>query len=137
MDLHNLAYALPQVVHNFGAVAVVGGTIFAHWPQSATHVARRRFAWVVLVGWLLQGVSGAGFGAISYAYYGLFPDIHGTALIALFLKMACALGGLVLSVVILRYQQTWPEQRLYAVWKVLMLLAVTALTAAVFLRWFS
>ncbi len=137
MDLQNLAYALNQVVHNVGAVAVVGGTIFARWPQSATLVARRRFTWVILVGWLLQGASGAGFGAISYAYYGQFPDIHGIALIALFLKMACALGGLVLSVVILRYQQAWPEQRLYAVWNVLMLLAVTALTAAAFLRWFS
>jgi hypothetical protein len=137
MDLQNLAYALTQVVHNFGAVAVVGGTIFARWPQAATLVARRRFTWMILVGWLLQGASGAGFGAISFAYYGQFPDIHGIALVALFLKMACALGGLVLSVVILWYQQAWPEQRLYAVWNVLMLLAVTALTAAAFLRWFS
>lgn len=137
MDLQNLAYALTQVVHNFGAVAVVGGTIFARWPQAATLVARRRFTWAILVGWLMQGASGAGFGAISFAYYGQFPDIHGIALVALFLKMACALGGLVLSVVILRYQHVWPEQRLHAVWNVLLLLAVTALTAAAFLRWFS
>jgi len=137
MDLQNLAYALTQVVHNVGAVAVVGGTIFARWPQSATLVARRRFTWVILVGWLLQGASGAGFGAISYAYYGQFPDIHGIALIALFLKMACAAGGLILSAVFLRYQHVWPEQRVHVVWSGLMLLAVTALTAAAFLRWFS
>ncbi|MBI5040446.1 MAG: hypothetical protein HZB57_04395 [Gammaproteobacteria bacterium] len=137
MDLQNLAYALTQVVHNFGAVAVVGGIVFARWPQAATPVARRRFAWVVLVSWLLQGVSGAGFGAISFAYYGQFPDIHGIALVALFLKMACAVGGLVMSAVFLRYQRAGSEQRQYAIWTGLMFLAVTALTAAAFLRWFS
>ena len=137
MDLQNLAYALIQVVHNFGAVAVVGGTIFARGPQAATLAAWRRFTWVILMGWLLQGASGAGFGAISFAYYGQFPDIHGIALVALLLKMACAAGGLILSAVILRYQHVWPEQRLHAVWSGLMLLAITALTAAAYLRWFS
>ncbi len=137
MDLQNLAYALTQVVHNFGAVAVVGGIVFARWPQATTPVARRRFAWVILVGWLLQGASGAGFGAISFAYYGQFPDIHGIALVALFLKMACAAGGLVLSAVFLRYQRAESEQRQHAIWTGLMFLAVTALTSAAFLRWFS
>jgi len=137
MDLQNLAYALTQVVHNFGAVAVVGGIVFARWPQAATPVAQRRFTWLILVGWLLQGASGAGFGAISLAYYGQLPDIHGIARVALFLKMACAAGGLILSAVILRYQRAWSERRLHAVWTGLMFLAVMALTAAAFLRWFS
>ncbi len=137
MDLQNLAYALNQVVHNFGAVAVVGGALLGRWPQPAGPVVRRRLAWLILVGWVLQGGSGAGFGAISYAYYGQFPDIHGIALAALFLKMACAIGGIVLSAAFLCYQGEWPERRQEAVWTGLILLGVTALAAAAFLRWFS
>lgn len=137
MDLQNLAYALTQVVHNFGAMAVVGGALLGRWPQAAAPHTQRRLAWLILAGWLLQAASGAGFGAVSFAYYGQFPDIHGIALAALLLKMACAVGGVALAVVFLRYQDEWPGPRLAAAWFGLMLLGVTALAAAAFLRWFS
>lgn len=137
MDFQSLAYALTQVVHNFGAVAVVGGAILGRWPQAAFAPARRRLAWLILAGWLLQGASGAGFGAISYAWYGQFPDIHGIAVAALLVKMACAVGGILCAAAFLRYQGVWSEQRQEALWSALILLGVTALTAAAFLRWFS
>jgi hypothetical protein len=137
MDLQSLAYALTQVVHNFGAVAVVGGSIFGRWPPPSAAALRRRFAWLILAGWLLQGASGAGFGAISFAYYGQFPDIHDIALAALLLKMSCAVGGIIFAAAFLRYQAQWSEQRQEAVWLLLILLGVTALSAAAFLRWFS
>lgn len=136
MDLQNLAYALTQVVHNFGAVAVVGGAILGRM-QAAASPARSRLAWLVLLGWVLQGASGMGFGIISFAYYGQFPDIHGIAIAALYLKMACAGGGVLLAAVLLRHPRDWPARRRKALWTVLILLGITALTAAAFLRWFS
>ncbi len=137
MDLQSLAYALIQVIHNFGAVAVTGGAILGCWPQSALPSLRRRLAWLIVFGWVIQGTSGAAFGAISYAYYGQFPDIHGIALIALYLKIACAAGGFLLAVMFLRYQPRWVDHRLRRIWSGLIVLAVTALIAAAFLRWFS
>jgi hypothetical protein len=137
MDLQNLAYALTQVVHNFGAVAVVGGGLLGRWPRIASAQLQRPIASLVLAGWLLQVASGAGFGAISFAYYGQFPDIHGIALAALYLKMVCAVGGIVLAVALLHYQDEWSSARQTAVWHGLALFGVTALAAAAFLRWFS
>jgi hypothetical protein len=124
-------------VHNFGAVAVVGGAILGRWPQATAPLERRKLAWLILVGWLLQGGSGAGFGAISFAYYGQFPDIHGIAVAALLVKMACAASGIVFAAAFLRYQAEWSEPRQEVFWTVLILLGVIALTAAAFLRWFS
>lgn len=137
MDLQNLAYALTQVAHNFGAVAVVGGPLFARWPLRPAEPIRRRLAWLVLVGWMVQGASGASFGAISYAYYGTFPDIHGIAVAALLLKMGCAVMGFLLVTTVLHKAERWPAPRHDAAWTGLLALGVTALTAAAFLRWFS
>jgi len=137
MDLQNLAYALTQVAHNFGAVAVAGVPLLARWPLRAQEPARRALAWLVLAGWMVQGLSGAGFGAISFAYYGAFPDIHGIAVAALLLKMACAAGGVVLAAVMLRWGARWSDEAHHCAWGGLLLLGVTALTAAAFLRWFS
>lgn len=137
MDLQNLAYALTQVAHNFGAAAVVAAPLFARWPLRADAAVRRRLAWLVLAGWVVQGMSGAGFGAISYAYYGAFPDIHGIAVAALLLKMACAASGVVLAALMLRWGARWSDDAHHCAWGGLLLLGATALTAAAFLRWFS
>lgn len=137
MDLQSLAYALTQLVHNFGAVAVVGGALLGRWPRSASPLQQRKLAWLILLGWFFQGVSGAGFGAISYAWYGEFPDIHGIALFALYLKIVCAAGGFFLAAAFLRYQEEWSERRRQVIWSGLIVLGVTALAAAAFLRWFS
>ena len=137
MGLENLSYALTQVAHNFGAVAAVGGAVFARWPARPARESRRRLAWLVLAGWTLQAASGAAFGAVSYAYYGQFPDIHGIAVAALLTKMACAAAGFVLAAVYLKSESGWSEERRDGAWTGLAVLAATALTAAAFLRWFS
>ena len=137
MSLENLAYALTQVVHNFGAVIVVGGAVFGRWSRITSAAAQQRLLWSVLVGWLLQALSGLGFGTISYLYYGELPDIQGIAVAALYLKMGCAVAGIVLSIAFLRHRERWSGQRRGTVWTALVLLGAVALTAAAFLRWFS
>ena len=48
MDLQNLAYALTQVAHNFGAVVVVAAPLYALW--AARPVGVRGVLWLVLSG---------------------------------------------------------------------------------------
>ncbi len=137
MDLENLAYALTQVAHNFGAVVVVGGALLARWPVRLEPAIQHKLGWMVLGGWTVQGASGMTFGAISYAYYGQFPDLHGIAIAALLLKVLCAAAGFVLAAIYLRYSFRWSNTRCDHVWSGLFALAATALTAAAFLRWFA
>lgn len=135
MDLQNLAYAAIQVVHNFGAVAVVGSAVFALGPGLAG--MRRPLAWVMLAGWTAQAASGGAFGGISWLYYGRLPDIHGIAVAALLIKMACVAAGFMLAAAYLYRGIGWSEGAQQAAWRGLAALAATALTAAAFLRWFS
>lgn len=134
MDLQSLAYALTQVAHNFGAVAVVGGAVCSGRPRTAPG---RGIVRLILAGWLVQVVSGAGFGAISFAYYGQFPDLHGIAVAALSIKVACAVLGAVLAIAMLRGLRARADRPQDAARVGQILLGVTALTAAAFLRWFS
>lgn len=135
--MENLAYALVQVVHNFGAVAVVGGALAALWPAPRETRVQRRLAWLVLAGWAAQAVSGALFGAVSFHYYSAFPDIHGVAVAALRIKVACAASGFALAALFLLRAARWSDAARRRVWQALAALAVIALGAAAFLRWFS
>lgn len=137
MDVQSLLYALTQVAHNFGAVAVVGGSLLGRWPLHLDRELRRPLAWLVLAGWSVQALSGATFGAVTIAYYGQPPDIHGIAVIALLVKIVCAVTGFVVAALWLRYAAKWSESRSNAMWNLLIVLGITALTAAAFLRWFS
>lgn len=132
----NLAYALVQVLHNIGAVAVTGGAILAMWPLPRLEYARR-FAWVILAGWSVQIVSGALFGATSLYYYGETPDLSMVAMSALAIKVAAAFSGLLLSAWFLGRGGHCSHTCTQGIFKALAVLAVTALTAAAFLRWFS
>ncbi|MFZ5523485.1 MAG: hypothetical protein ACOY9D_05295 [Pseudomonadota bacterium] len=133
LDIQNLAYAITQIVHNFGAVTVVGGAVFALvWRDVEL---QRRLAWMMLAGWLIQAVSGATFGAISYYYYAKFPDIFGIAIAALLVKVICAALGISLAGWLLLAQLSESSRR-YA-WLVLCILGVLALSSAAVLRWFS
>lgn len=133
MDYQNLAYAVAQIFHNFGAVAVVGGAACALvWREAEVH---RRLAWLVLAGWLVQAVSGASFGAISYYYYAKFPDIHGIAVAALVVKVVCAALGSALAAWQLSARPSELSRR-YS-WLALCGLGVLALSSAAVLRWFS
>ncbi|HEU0283158.1 MAG TPA: hypothetical protein VFQ99_05200 [Gallionella sp.] len=133
MDGQNLAYAATQIVHNFGAVAVVGGAACALAWREAT--AQRRLAWIVLIGWATQAASGATFGAVSFYHYGKFPDIHGIAVAALGVKMVCAALGFTLAAWQLFARPSVASNR--RTWLVLCGLGALALSSAAVLRWFS
>ncbi len=137
MDFQNLAYALDQVVHNFGAAAVVGGAVAGLWLTPRQAVLERPLAWLVALAWAVQIASGAGLGAISFYYYGRFPDISGVAIAALAIKVACASVGCLLAVLCLLRATRWSDAIRRRIWQVLTGLGVVALTAAAFLRWFS
>lgn len=136
-SLQDFGYALVQVMHNFGAVAVVGGAVTGMYAETRPAHLQRKLAWLTGIGWAAQAASGAGFGAISYYYYGQFPDIHGIAIAALIVKMLCAATGFVTAAFYLRYAANWPTRKHRATWQLLVVLGATALTAAAFLRWFS
>ena len=134
-DIQNLSYAAIQVVHNFGAVAVVGGSLIAwKWREGAM---RRKLAQLVLAGWLTQVASGAIFGLTTLYFHHALPDISGIATYALGIKMLCAMLGILLLAAYLWTGERWQEQRLEKVWIASSLLAVTAISSAAFLRWFS
>ena len=137
MDWQSLAYAIVQVAHNFGAAALVGSAFSALWLADRQPEIRCKLAWVMLLGWAVQAASGAGFGAVSFLYYGELPDIHGIAIAALVIKIACAAGGFLLAAVYLRAAARWAEPARTRAWRVQAVLSATALTAAAFLRWFS
>ena len=136
MDIQNLGYALTQVVHNFGATAVVGGAITSLWLAPRPELDRS-LAWLVCLGWAAQIASGAAFGAISFYYYGKFPDIAGVAIAALAIKVACAASGFSLTAIYLLRAARWTAAARRRIWHMLAGLSATALTAAAFLRWFS
>jgi hypothetical protein len=131
----NLSYAVIQVVHNFGAVAVVGGSLIALRVRESA--GRRKLGYLALAGWLTQAASGATFGMVSYYYYGKFPDISGIASYALGIKMLCATLGILILAAYLWRGERWAEQGRNQVWLSSSALAITALSAAAFLRWFS
>jgi len=112
---------------------VVGSAVYALYWRDAE--IQRRLAWLVLAGWLVQAVSGAAFGAISFYYYASFPDIHGIAVAALVVKVICAALGFILAAWLLIEQLTESTRR-YC-WLSLCGLSVLALSSAAVLRWFS
>jgi hypothetical protein len=137
MDLQDLSYALVQVVHNFGAVSVVGAPLAALRFSRQQPDMLQRLAWIVLFGWVAQAASGIGFGAVSYYNYGKFPDIHGIAIIALSIKMICAMLAVFLTMVLLAKGASWNDQSRHRAWHTLAGFGTIAITAAAFLRWFS
>jgi len=132
----NLAYALTQVVHNFGAAAVLGGAVFALWPASRLENGRS-FAWLILIAWGAQIASGGLFGLTSLYYYGETPDLSRIAMAALAIKVAAAAAGFLLAAFYLLRGREWDRVRVKRTFLGLAALGVIALTAAAFLRWFS
>lgn len=126
-----------QLVHNFGAAAVVGIAIFALYPAAQPVPLQRRFAWLVGIGWAVQALSGMGFGVVSYYFYEKLPELNGIAFAALLVKIMCAAGGIGIAVMLLRRVPGWTVEQRRAAWKSLIALGVTALSAAAFLRWFA
>jgi hypothetical protein len=133
--IQNLAYAVVQVAHNFGAVAAVGGTLAAMKFRGVD--TRRKLAWLVLAGLATQAASGAAFGAVSYFFYHRFPDIAGIAIVALAIKIFCVSIGFLLMATYLFRGDNWTVAKMNRMWIAASALTVTALSAAAFLRWFS
>lgn len=136
MASEDLAYALTQVVHNFGAAGVVGGAFFALWPAFRPEHARP-MAWLVLAAWAAQIASGILFGAVSLYNYGRTPDLSAVAMGALVVKVTAAAAGFLLSAYYLLKGKDWSPARGRTTFLGLAALAATALTAAAFLRWFA
>ncbi len=137
MQLENLSYALTQVVHNFGALAVVAGAFAALKTQPDQLKLKNGMAWLVLIAWGAQGATGLIFGGISLLFYGETPDLHDVAKAALGIKILCALSGFVIALLYIRGASTWSEEGRRRAWHALTGLGATALTGAAFLRWFS
>ena len=131
----NLSYSVIQVVHNFGAVATVGGSVIA--TRLRDNVTRRRLANLVLIGWVTQAVTGATFGMVTYYFYHRPPDISGIAVDALAIKMVCATLGILLLAAYLWQSHRWTEHGKSKAWISSSVLAITAISGAAFLRWFS
>lgn len=136
MDLENLAYALVQLGHNFGAAAVVGGAAFALWPTLRANHART-LAGVIVAAWALQIATGVLFGVVSIYYYGRTPDLSAVATTALAVKVGAAVAGLLITGWYLRRGAHWDPHKLRATFRALAVLGAVALAAAAFLRWFS
>lgn len=134
MDLQNIAYAVAQLVHNFGSVAIVGGSICA-LALYRTGFASHRLTWIVLIGWGIQAVSGSTFGAISYFHYGKFPDIKGIALAALGVKILCTTIGFTFAASQLFVNFSIKSNRRIGFLQCGM--GILALSSAAVLRWFS
>jgi hypothetical protein len=131
------AYALVQVAHNLGAVAVVGSPAAAWlWVRERREVPAL-LAWFTTCGWLAQALSGAGFGLTSYLSRGELPEVTGVALFALYLKVGCAITGLALAGFYLLAPLQRREQTQRGLWPTLFVIGVTALCGAAFLRWFG
>lgn len=137
MQWENLYYALTQLIHNFGALAVVGGAVGGLKVQAGNLHLKRKLAWLVLGGWCAQVFSGIIFGVISLYLYGETPDLHATAQVALIIKTTCAISGILLALFYVRRAGSWSNKGRRNAWVVLTGLGATALSAAAFLRWFS
>jgi len=134
--MENLAYALVQLVHNFGAVAVTAAPLVALRPVGAS-TGRRTLAGLVVVAWVLQIASGISFGLTSLHYYGVLPDLGTIAQAALVVKVSCAAGGLALSALLLARGARWSARAHDRSWRALAALGAIALAGAAVLRWFS
>lgn len=131
----NLVYALTQVAHNFGAVVVVAVPI--HRLITGRPARERGVLWLTMSGWAVQIASGTLFGLVSLYFYHQLPDIHGVAIVALTIKIVCAITAFVLIAVSLRARDPYTGLRATMTWQTLTVLAIIALTAAAFLRWYS
>lgn len=134
--MQNLVYAFIQVVHNFGAATVVGTAAIALWLVPGNAEIQHRLAGLSVLAWAVQAASGASFGLATHYFEGQLPDIHGIAVVALLIKMVCAMMGLICAAA-LRWGYGLNTRRQVYAWRASFLFGVAALGAAAFLRWFS
>ena len=135
--MQNFVYALIQVIHNFGAVTVVGTAASALWLVRGNAAVQHRLALLSAAAWAVQAASGALFGITTFYFEGHLPDIHGIAVAALLIKIFCAGAGFILAVSYAKSSSGWTRDKQLLAWRVLLAVSVVALCSAAFLRWFS
>jgi hypothetical protein len=134
MQIENVLYAISQLIHNFGAVAVTALPLIALRFALIGPQLRMTYKLIGLA-WVVQSASGAGFGAISYYIVGSLPELHHIAISALLLKITCALSSIALIIAKLMGHQNGVSDRLML--SILSVLGMIALSSAAILRWFS
>jgi len=135
--VQNLIYALIQVIHNFGAVTVVGTAASALWLVRGNAAVQHRLALLLAMAWAVQAASGSLFGITTFYFEGHLPDIHGIAVDALLVKIICALVGFIVAVTYVKLHSGWAPNKQLLVWRLSFAIGVVALGSAAFLRWFS
>ncbi len=135
--MQNLIYALIQVIHNFGAVTVVGTAASALWLVRGNAAVQHRLALLLAMAWAVQAASGSLFGITTFYFEGHLPDIHGIAVDALLIKIICALVGFIVAVTYVKLHSGWAPNKQLLVWRLSFAIGVVALGSAAFLRWFS
>lgn len=135
--MQNFIYALIQVLHNFGAVTVVGTAASALWLVRSNAAVQHLLAVLAVVAWVIQAVTGVLFGVSTFYFENHLPDIHGIAVSALLIKIACASSGFVVSFVYVKRDSVWTATKRLFAWRASMILGMIALSSAAFLRWFS
>jgi hypothetical protein len=135
--VQNLIYALIQVIHNFGAVTVVGTAASALWLVRGNAAVQHRLALLLAMAWAVQAASGSLFGITTFYFEGHLPDIHGIAVDALLVKIICALVGFIAAVTYVKLHSGWAPNKQLLVWRLSFAIGVVALGSAAFLRWFS
>lgn len=135
--MQNFIYALIQVIHNFGAVTVVGTAASALWLVRGNAVVQHRLALLAAAVWAVQAASGALFGISTFYFEGHLPDIGGIAVDALLVKIFCVIAGFILAVAYVRLNSGWAQDKQLLAWRVMLAIGVVALGSAAFLRWFS
>lgn len=132
MAVDTLVYSLIQVVHNLNAALVLAIPLGWLWHRKAERPSTT--AGATLMGlWVLQGLTGAGFGAASLSFYGAFPDLQAIGLTALLVKIGCVVAAVAWCLALLLGWK--PAAR--ASWTALSAFAGIALSAAAVLRWAS
>ena len=134
--MENFIYTLVQLVHNFGAVAVAGSPVAALWFGRENKIVLQKLTWLMALGLVAQGASGIGFAVTSYTMKGALPEVEGVALTALALKVGCTFVGVVLAGFYLVTGSRWSAVNQLRMWKLMVIMTLTALSAAAFLRWY-
>jgi hypothetical protein len=148
--MEDFVYACIQLIHNLGAVAVVGSPAIAWWLVSSSQVIvqpsertftttsmRHSLAWLTFFAWATQIGSGAAFGVTTYFLKHEIPELTGIGLSALLIKVSCAFICVVLTILYLRTGTSWSDRLQIKVWQALFFIGLTALISAAFLRWYG
>lgn len=130
----DFTYACIQLIHNLGAATVVGGPAAALWLARENRQALKRIAWFIAAGWLVQAVSGLGFGLTSYFLRGEIPDVTGIAFFALATKIVSTCCGIPLA--LFAVKRISSNRSSCLIFKALLALGVLSICAAAFLRWY-